>query len=73
MKALTLILIYITTFAFLFFVFSLFGMLWTTYYLSITNPDWFIVYSLLLGSWLSAFPCHEYYELNREYFRKIAM
>lgn len=71
MKSIILVLIYITTFMFFFFVFSLVGLLWTDYISVITEGGWFGCYALFLGSWLSALPCQEYYENNKEYFDRI--
>ena len=71
MKSLILILIYLGTFMFLFFVMSLIGLLWFSYYDCITSANWFIIYLLFFGSWMSSFPAVEYYELNKAYFERI--
>jgi uncharacterized membrane protein len=72
MKSLNLILIYIVSFMVLFFVFSAIGLLWEHSYAAIiSNENWFIVYGMALGSWLSIFPAVEYYSSNEEYFDRV--
>ncbi len=50
MKVLAFILIWLALFAGFFFLLSLFGLLWyPSYRQIITDGDWFICYSLLIG------------------------
>jgi hypothetical protein len=72
MKSLNLILIYIVSFMVLFFVFSAIGLLWEHSYAAIIgNGNWFMVYGIALGSWLSIFPAVEYYNSNEQYFKQV--
>lgn len=69
MKSLILFFIYISTLMIGFLTISLIGLLWAdNYYNVISNPNWFIAYSLFIGWWLAAFPAREYYLHNRKYF-----
>lgn len=68
MKWTILILIYIAAFMGMFFILSLIGMLWMPYSEVINNINWFMMYSLLIGWWIAAFPAFEYYCLNEDYF-----
>lgn len=61
-KYFILFIIFIAVFAALFFVISLFGMLWSDYNTVITNKDWFGFYTLGIGWWTSAIVCADYYE-----------
>ena len=61
MKYFILFIIFIAVFAALFFVLSLFGMLWTNYNTVITNKDWFFGYSILIGWWAAGIVCEDYY------------
>jgi hypothetical protein len=36
-----------------FFILSLIGMLWQPYTKVISNPDWFVIYSLCIGWWFT--------------------
>lgn len=62
MKYFILFIIYIAVFAALFFILSLFGILWTDYKTVITNKDWFFVYSVLIGWWTAGTIAVDYYE-----------
>lgn len=62
MKYFILFIIYIAVFAALFFILSLFGILWTDYKTVITNKDWFFVYSVLIGWWTAGIVAVDYYE-----------
>ena len=62
MKYFILFIIYIAVFAALFFVLSLFGMLWIDYKTVITNKDWFFGYSILIGWWAALIVANDYYE-----------
>lgn len=66
MKTLIMLLIFIISFAGFFFIISLFGMLWNSYYEVITSINWFICYSSVLGWWLSLFLTVEYYNRNKD-------
>jgi hypothetical protein len=69
MKSLILIVIYIGTFIGLFLLFSFIGLLWNDSYRSIIGDgNWFFLYSVVFGWWLSAFPAREYYTHNEDYF-----
>lgn len=68
MKSLILILIYFGTFFGLYFAFSLFGLIWSSYHEIVSDTGWFIFYTLFFGCWLSIFPTREYYLKNEAYF-----
>jgi hypothetical protein len=71
MKSLFLIVIYLGTFIGLFLLFSLIGLLWSDSYRAIIGDgNWFFLYSVIFGWWLSSFPAREYYMHNEEYFDK---
>jgi hypothetical protein len=71
MRSIILVLIYLGTFAFLFFVFSLFGLLWVeSYWTIISEGGWFGFYAVFIGSWLAALPTIEYYNHNEAYFKR---
>jgi hypothetical protein len=61
-KYFILFIIFIAVFAALFFILSLFGMLWTNYNTVITDPNWFMFYTLTIGWWTSLIVAHDYYE-----------
>lgn len=52
MKNLTLGFVYVGTWMLGFFVLSLVGMLWFPYSTVISEPIWFMMYSLLIGWWI---------------------
>ena len=62
MKYFILFIIFIAVFAALFFILSLFGMLWFDYKSVITDKGWFYAYTVLIGWWTSAIVCVDYYE-----------
>lgn len=62
MKYFILFIIFIAVFAALFFVLSLFGMLWTDYNTVITNKDWFGFYTVMIGWWAALIVANDYYE-----------
>jgi hypothetical protein len=62
MKYFILFIIFIVVFAALFFILSLFGMLWTNYNTVITDPNWFMFYTVVIGWWTSAIVAADYYE-----------
>lgn len=70
MKTLTMMLIYLGTFMLMFLILSCIGMLWEPYREVISNPNWFIVYTIFLGWWLAMFPTMEYYNLHKKYFNE---
>jgi len=52
-----------------FLTISLIGLLWAdSYHNVISDPNWFIAYSISIGWWLAAFPAREYYLHNEQYF-----
>ena len=67
MKFIGLILLYLFAFALFYFVLSLFGMLWLPYRTVITDVDWFIAYTMILGWWLAAMSCIDYYDKYIDY------
>jgi hypothetical protein len=70
MKSIIAILVYAATFLGFFFLISLVGLLWfPTYKDVITSVEWFIIYTLTLGWWLSFFPLREYYMKHKKYFQ----
>ena len=68
MKSIILILIYVATFIGFFLTLSLIGTLWSDYKSIISNIDWFIIYTMFIGWWISIFPTREYYKLHEDYF-----
>jgi hypothetical protein len=69
MKSLLLFFIYVGTWMLGFLTLSLFGLLWAdSYHNIISSPNWFMMYSLLVGWWLSILPAREYYTHNKQYF-----
>lgn len=54
-----------------FLLLSLVGMLFTPYSEIISNHNWFMVYAMFLGWWLSIFPAREYYIHQQDYFDKV--
>lgn len=71
MKSIILISIYITSFVLFFLLISLVGILFTPYTEIVTNHNWFMLYAIFLGWWLSIFPAREYYVYNEDYFDKV--
>lgn len=71
MKSIILISIYITSFVLFFLLISLVGILFTSYQEIITNHNWFMLYAMFFGWWLSIFPAREYYVYNQDYFDKV--
>ena len=68
MKTIYMVLIYLGTVAGLFLILSLFGVLWTSYKVVITDPQWFVIY-LFFFSWnVPIWVCRSYYLDNQEYF-----
>ena len=54
MKALALILIYVAVFMGVFFILSTIGLLWVdSYHQIISNMNWFMLYTLFVGWWVS--------------------
>jgi len=41
---------------------SILGCLWAPYKDIITEPNWFIIYSMFFGIWFSGYICNEYWE-----------
>jgi len=71
MKSLIVFIIYVSTWMLGFLTLSLVGLLWVdSYHQIISNPNWFMMYSLLIGWWLSILPAREYYSHNEQYFNK---
>lgn len=69
MKSLFVILIYTGTYMGVFFLMSLIGMLWSdSYHAIVSNPNWFMMYSLFFGWWIALFPTREYYMHYQDYF-----
>lgn len=62
MKYFILFIIYIAVFVALFFILSLFGMLWTNYNTVISDPNWFLTYTVFIGWWASLIVTIDYYE-----------
>lgn len=71
MKTIMLIVIYFGAHALFFLILSLFGTLWYSYQDVIQSRDWFIVYTMFLGWWMSIFPAREYYLTHEHYFEKV--
>lgn len=71
MKSINCILIWIMSFALFYFVLSCFGMLWLPYSVVISDPAWFLVYSVFIGSWLPIMPAREYYLKHKDILSKI--
>lgn len=66
MKVLILMLIYLGTFTFFFFALSTFGIFWSSYSETLSNKNWFVVYTMFLGWWIACLPAREYYVNNEE-------
>ena len=65
MKFLIVIIIYVLTFISFYFFLSLVGLIFCcSYNQIIQNLNWFIFYSLFIGSWVSIFPARDYYKQN---------
>lgn len=63
MKYIILILLYIACFMGYFFIISAVGLLWIPSYREIIScVPWFMVYSVLIGSWAATISCLPYYE-----------
>jgi hypothetical protein len=72
MKTITLILIYIGTFMFFFFLLSLVGLLWiNTYWECISSVEWFVIYTIFIGWWISIPVTQEYWKANEDYFEEV--
>lgn len=72
MKFLTMLFIYTASFMLVFFTLSLIGLLWTSSYSTIISDDeWFAVYAVFIGSWVSVFPAREYYMKHEAYFDEV--
>lgn len=70
MKSLALIMIYTCTFLGMFFFLSSIGLLWNNSYGGIiSDPTWFMLYTLFLGWWIAIFPTREYYMHHEKYFQ----
>tara|TARA_R110000868_G_scaffold267155_2_gene526440 strand:- start:524 stop:745 length:222 start_codon:yes stop_codon:yes gene_type:complete len=68
MKTINLFSIYILSFMFFYFSISAIGILWTNYTEAISNPGWFIGYTMLIGWWMAILPAREYYMKHKKYF-----
>lgn len=68
MKSIIFILIYVGAFIGFFLTLSLIGILWSNYKLVISDPNWFVGYSIFIGWWISILPAREYYKLHEDYF-----
>ena len=69
MKSFIVFLIYVSTWMLGFLTMSLIGLLWADSYRQIiSNPNWFMMYSLFIGWWLSILPAREYYTHHQQYF-----
>ncbi len=64
-------LIYIGTFMFFFFLLSIIGTIWVSYYTVISEGGWWMIYSLFLGWWIAIFPAMEYYHKHKAYFNSL--
>ena len=64
MKALLLIITAITIFMGMFLLFSIIGLLWIpSYQKIISSPEWFIMYCIFIGWWVTAIPIMEIEEV----------
>ena len=70
MKVTTLFVIYFVGFMFFFFLLSAIGTLWFPYKQIISEPGWFAVYAVFIGSWLGIMPARAYYLRHEDYFDK---
>ena len=69
MKSLIALFIYVGTFMAVFFALSLVGLLWADdYYSIVATQQWFILYSIFIGWWVSLLPTREYYMHHQKYF-----
>lgn len=71
MRTITLFIIYFVSFIFFYLLLSTIGMFFYSYVEVITSHDWFVMYSIYIGWWISVFPAREYYIANSEYFDEI--
>lgn len=71
MKTLFVIVLFFITYIGLFLLFSLLGLIWTSYYDSIMDQGWFGVYTVFLGWWLAAIPCRLFYKKHKSYFTQM--
>ena len=71
MKSIILIGTYLVSFVLFFLLLSLIGVFFNPYSEIITNHNWFMVYDMFLGWWLSIFPAREYYIHHEKYFDKV--
>lgn len=71
MKILIIFLIWLSTFIGAYLLMSTIGILFTEYCNVISAQDWFIFYTIFIGTWLPGLVAREYYLSQREYFRKI--
>ena len=55
--------IYAGIFMGVFFLLSSIGLLWCdNYHTIISDPNWFMMYTILIGWWVAMIPVHELYE-----------
>ena len=60
MKALKIITVFLLVHFSLFFVLSTIGLLWCDSYTEIIrNPNWFMIYTLFIGTWVALIVCLE--------------
>jgi uncharacterized membrane protein (DUF373 family) len=64
MKNTAALVVFITTFITMYFVFSLVGSVFCSYnyQLVISSPDWAMMYSMFLGWWIAMIPAIETYQ-----------
>ncbi len=54
---------YAVIFMSVFFLLSAIGLLWCDSYRAIiSDPNWFMMYTILIGWWVALIPTHELYE-----------
>ncbi len=61
MKSLIILIVFFFTFVGLFLLFSLAGLIWTSYYNTITYAKWINNYSIYLGWWMSGLVARDVY------------
>jgi hypothetical protein len=70
MKAISLIVVYVMSFLFVYLMLSLIGVIISHQtFESVTGESgWFMAYTFLIGWWISIFPAREYYIKHKDEF-----
>jgi hypothetical protein len=71
MRFIILVLTFIGGHLLFFFTLSLIGLLWVDSYKAIiSNGNWFMFYTLLIGIWVGVFVARSYYLIHEPYFKR---